>query len=972
MSMDNNSTVAEVVQVVYDGDCCRVIGPRYRQKTEILRAAKQRLEANGTHDVAYAKLTKLSDYDENIFFAKLLQHIGEELNSDHLLDEADAIQKDTYGINPALTFQHALLHVILDSDRNVALFFDNLESPPPNLIAQLLGGLRAVYNKTVSTGYAPFQAIVCGSLNLSQVAIAHASRFENISKLVFVDEVDPQENLRIAVERCQKAGCEMTPTGQQLLLAETGGDPYLLKALFTIVKERLQDQKQPRLTAEVAQAATQSFCQDVESHWLVMEITSQIARNPSLLSSTLMILDQESVPAADLPLLSDEFPTPLDLCGAFTTRNGAYVFRAPLWRKILAEYLTDERVGELYAMACNWHDALNHLGQASQNDSAIRQNLFTTALNALHASDDSQQEILLAQTLRAAYPNRRIDLFVERGNALCRVNSAETDGPQRLSLDERNQPEIQACSGQRYSILTLDYGTRLLIPLSLNNDADNLLGLVSMLPIQHTDHMGNVQHNRNEVNQLVDFLTQAAQAIEGKKRFGNMLKSADYRAAKQRALNQILTFILQRLEHDEDTIARLFLAGVTVKWGLEFNRAILFHYDQSNHNLIPRHAIGKLEMADAQSTWENFPYNTLDEFLLAVASSPPLYATEPLQQAVADLSFKVDVEAANLLSKCATEQQPFMRWSFQQTKMPSPLTRILGDKLGIALVPLQAGEELLGVLYVDNHFSNRPITIDSFVLLQTFANQISLVLHNNRELTDARRQLKIESDHKTRENWAEMAVGLVHDVNSAVANFEPLVDEMEEYAESGRSILPRIFDLRREAAATTRISGMLEVFVRTKILKLLPCSATELIQQAVQSTQNHRPDHVNIKILPQSELPAVSADPNWIESLLRNLILNAFSAIPVTREGLVTLSASQEHDNIIIRVRDNGEGIAATDRERIFNAGYSTHPDGRRLSGLGLWFCRILAKEHKGRLVLEHSDIGHGSTFKLMLPIIDS
>jgi signal transduction histidine kinase len=85
--------------------------------------------------------------------------------------------------------------------------------------------------------------------------------------------------------------------------------------------------------------------------------------------------------------------------------------------------------------------------------------------------------------------------------------------------------------------------------------------------------------------------------------------------------------------------------------------------------------------------------------------------------------------------------------------------------------------------------------------------------------------------------------------------------------------------------------------------------------------------------------------------------------------GEVRLTAvSYDHGQIAIEVHDTGTGIAAADRERIFERFYRAaavrNSDG---SGLGLSIVKAIIKAHSGRILVA-SDPGVGSTFTLLLP----
>jgi GAF domain-containing protein len=82
---------------------------------------------------------------------------------------------------------------------------------------------------------------------------------------------------------------------------------------------------------------------------------------------------------------------------------------------------------------------------------------------------------------------------------------------------------------------------------------------------------------------------------------------------------------------------------------------------------------------------------------------------------------------------------------FSTNQLPkNGLPPILADAIGappeFALIPLTTGEHTYGILYVDNKFSPQAISQEQFELLQTFVNQVALVLENARALVVERQR----------------------------------------------------------------------------------------------------------------------------------------------------------------------------------------------------------------------------------------
>jgi signal transduction histidine kinase len=114
------------------------------------------------------------------------------------------------------------------------------------------------------------------------------------------------------------------------------------------------------------------------------------------------------------------------------------------------------------------------------------------------------------------------------------------------------------------------------------------------------------------------------------------------------------------------------------------------------------------------------------------------------------------------------------------------------------------------------------------------------------------------------------------------------------------------------------------------------------------------------------ELPPVRCQPTLIGQVLVNLVANAADAMqgkPGARLALRTLCANGK---AVIEVEDNGPGVPADQRDRIFEPFVSTK--GSAGNGLGLWISAEIARRHGGSLTVDAAPSG-GAVFRLTLPL---
>lgn len=116
------------------------------------------------------------------------------------------------------------------------------------------------------------------------------------------------------------------------------------------------------------------------------------------------------------------------------------------------------------------------------------------------------------------------------------------------------------------------------------------------------------------------------------------------------------------------------------------------------------------------------------------------------------------------------------------------------------------------------------------------------------------------------------------------------------------------------------------------------------------------------------ELPPVFGDQVQLQQVLLNLIMNAMDAMkPVKHRPRVLRIYTQTHGEheVLVAVQDSGLGLNPQQMERLFEAFYTTKPEGL---GLGLSIGRSLVEEHGGRLWAKSNE-DHGVTFQFTLPV---
>jgi signal transduction histidine kinase len=136
------------------------------------------------------------------------------------------------------------------------------------------------------------------------------------------------------------------------------------------------------------------------------------------------------------------------------------------------------------------------------------------------------------------------------------------------------------------------------------------------------------------------------------------------------------------------------------------------------------------------------------------------------------------------------------------------------------------------------------------------------------------------------------------------------------------------------------------------------------LQGGVQGKQQ------TIKLEHPAELPQVMGNAVRLRQVLSNLVSNAIKYTP--EEGTINVSLHQEGAQIVVRVQDNGIGIAEADLPYVFDKFYRVKNKKTEMisgTGLGLSIAKSIVEKHGGRIWVE-SEENRGTTFIFALPIL--
>jgi PAS domain S-box-containing protein len=240
------------------------------------------------------------------------------------------------------------------------------------------------------------------------------------------------------------------------------------------------------------------------------------------------------------------------------------------------------------------------------------------------------------------------------------------------------------------------------------------------------------------------------------------------------------------------------------------------------------------------------------------------------------------------------------------------------------------------------------------------------------DIQDRKRVEELQADlaHTNRVSiLGELAASISHELKQPISS--TVMDAQASLRWLNRD-QPDLDQVRRATAAILK-DGRLAVDIIDRLRSLYKKTAPqresvdlgEIIGEMVLLLRSQANEHaVSIRTDLATDLPKITADRVQLQQVLMNLMLNGIEAMKETG-GVLTVKTGQcDGGQVLISVSDTGEGLPVGKVDEIFNAFFTTKPQG---SGMGLAISRSIVESHGGRLWATAHD-GRGAMFHFTLP----
>ena len=241
-----------------------------------------------------------------------------------------------------------------------------------------------------------------------------------------------------------------------------------------------------------------------------------------------------------------------------------------------------------------------------------------------------------------------------------------------------------------------------------------------------------------------------------------------------------------------------------------------------------------------------------------------------------------------------------------------------------------------------------------------------LVKQYNYMITQLEESVRKLAETEREVAWREIARQIAHEIKNPLT---PMKLSIQHLQRAFRNKDPRIEEMvdRTTQLLIQQINNLSELAGEFSSFAKMPAPVYEWIDVCNALTNIHYlySTQTGVKISVDCKVTSeLYFDASYIDRIVGNLVKNAMQAIPEEKEGEIQIEASEDTENIMIVVKDNGSGMTDEQASKIFHPYYSTRISGM---GLGLPIVKNMIESGKGNISFT-TTTGVGTIFRVQLP----
>ncbi len=281
-------------------------------------------------------------------------------------------------------------------------------------------------------------------------------------------------------------------------------------------------------------------------------------------------------------------------------------------------------------------------------------------------------------------------------------------------------------------------------------------------------------------------------------------------------------------------------------------------------------------------------------------------------------------------------------------------------------LPLKAGDQIYGIMNVNNKHNKRPFNSDDLDILSGLANQASMAIHNfylSEKLRE--RELSLQQAEKMAE-IGSLVVAVAHELRNPLGILRTNIEFLREITGDNKDIFDNMVSQINRARRF--IKDLMQFgkptnlnFVSSNIIDVMELS----INHAISDYKGI--EDLNIEREYSDGIINLNIDPMKIQQVFINLLINSLDELKFVSDPKIIIRIYPEESYVNIEVEDNGSGVSNDIMNYIFNPFFSSKKGGGG-TGLGLSIAKRIIEMHGGQINLDSNRM-QGAKFHVLLPV---
>lgn len=300
------------------------------------------------------------------------------------------------------------------------------------------------------------------------------------------------------------------------------------------------------------------------------------------------------------------------------------------------------------------------------------------------------------------------------------------------------------------------------------------------------------------------------------------------------------------------------------------------------------------------------------------------------------------------------------------------------ERLSERLKKILQGEQLF---YETEHFRKN----GEKILLEVSCNRVDIdgepyIESFYRDITEKKKIQEQLTHSQKMESIGALAGGIAHNFNNILTAILGNAELLVEYGNLEDISKKRVENIEVSARKAGVMVSKLLSFARKDTHEILPMNLHDVINDSLKLFEGVLDKRIGLKVLLCDETTIIEGDPNQLEQVIMNFMVNARDAMPnggliTIKTDIVEFTATMKNvpdyitpgQYVSMTVTDTGFGIPREIINRIFDPFFTTKEKGKG-TGLGLATVYGIIKDHKGYISVQ-SEEGNGTSFEVYLPL---